>query len=70
MHRSLWIAAGLAFCAAVVAFTQLPRQTVHATHDDHGARGAHGGPHAIDHAGRHLHVAALEITAPAEASTS
>ena len=37
MHSSLWIAAGLAFCAAVVAFTQLPRQTVHATHHAHGA---------------------------------
>ncbi len=70
MHSSLWIAAGLAFCAAVVAFTQLPRQTVRATHHDYGARGARGGPHAIDHAGRHLHVAALEITAPTEASTS
>ena len=39
MHSSLWIAAGLAFCAAVVAFTQLPRQTVHATHHAHGASG-------------------------------
>ncbi|MEO8266067.1 MAG: DHA2 family efflux MFS transporter permease subunit [Ilumatobacteraceae bacterium] len=27
MNSSLWIAAGLAFCAAVVAFTQLPRHT-------------------------------------------
>jgi hypothetical protein len=27
MHSSLWIAAGLAFCAAVVAFTQLPHRT-------------------------------------------
>ena len=28
MHSSLWIAAGLAFCAAVVTFTQLPRQAM------------------------------------------
>ncbi len=27
MHSSLWIAAGLAFSAAIVAFTQLPRHT-------------------------------------------
>ena len=58
MHSSLWIAAGLAFCAAVVAFTQLPRQTVHATHHAHGARVAHGGHHAVAHAGHHPHVAA------------
>ena len=57
MHSSLWIAAGLAFCAAVVAFTQLPRQTVHATHHAHGARVAHGGHHAVAHAGHHPHVA-------------
>jgi hypothetical protein len=35
MNSSLWIAAGLAFCAAAVAFTQLPRHTVAA----HGATG-------------------------------
>jgi EmrB/QacA subfamily drug resistance transporter len=35
MHSSLWIAAGLAFCAAVVAFTHLPRHTAHV----HGATG-------------------------------
>ena len=29
MSTSLWIAAGLALCAAIVAFTQLPRQTTH-----------------------------------------
>ena len=33
MNSSLWIAAGLAFCAALVAFTQLPRHTAHV----HGA---------------------------------
>jgi hypothetical protein len=70
MHSSLWIAAGLAFCAAVVAFTQLPRQTVHATHHAHGARVAHGGQHAVAHAGHHPHVAALEFTAPAEVQAS
>ena len=70
MHSSLWIAAGLAFCAAVVAFTQLPRQTVHATHHADGARVAHRGHHSVAHAGHHPHVAALEVTAPAEASAS
>ena len=37
MHSSLWIAAGLAFCAAAVAFTQLPRHTapVHGTPAEH-----------------------------------
>jgi len=48
MSNSLWIAAGLAGCAAVVAFTQLPRgatgvatdvSTVHAGH--HGHRAPH-----------------------------
>lgn len=29
MHGSLWIAAGLAACAAAVTFTQLPRQAAH-----------------------------------------
>jgi hypothetical protein len=29
MSSSLWIAAGLAFCAALVAFTQLPRHMAH-----------------------------------------
>ncbi len=28
MHNSLWIAAGLALCAAIVTFTQLPRQSM------------------------------------------
>ena len=32
MHSSLWIAAGLAFCAAAAAFTQLPRHTAHHAH--------------------------------------
>ena len=29
MSTSLWIAAGLAFCAAIVAFTQLPATAAH-----------------------------------------
>ena len=65
MHSSLWIAASLAFCAAVVAFTQLPRQTAHA----HGAT-AHSGHHAVEHAGHHSPATAVEFTAPAEASAS
>ncbi len=69
MHSSLWIAAGLAFCAAVVAFTQLPRQTVHTTHPAHGARVGHGGQHAVAHAGHHPHVA-VEFTASAEVPAS
>jgi hypothetical protein len=65
MHNSLWIAAGLAFCAGFVAFTQLPRQTVHATYHAQGARVAHGGHHA----GHHPHVS-VEFIAPAESSAS
>jgi MFS transporter, DHA2 family, multidrug resistance protein len=56
MHSSLWIAAGLALCAAVVTFTQLPRQT---------ARSAHG---AL--AGHHAHPAAVEVAAPVDATAS
>ena len=41
MHSSLWIAVGLAFCAAVVTFTQLPRQAANrGAHDRHGSHGA------------------------------
>ncbi|HEY4610573.1 MAG TPA: MFS transporter, partial [Ilumatobacteraceae bacterium] len=48
MHTSLWIAAGLAFGAAVVAFTQLPRSTapMAATSD---ASTAHGAGHHARH---------------------
>lgn len=42
MHNSLWIAVGLAFCAAVVTFTQLPRQAMHGAQAGHGAHGGHG----------------------------
>jgi len=59
MHGSLWIAAGLAFCAAAVTFTQLPRQAAH------GAHGAHGA-----HAGHHPHAAVADATAPTGVSAS
>ena len=45
MHSSLWIAAGLAFCAALVAFTQLPRNTAHV----HGATGEPAHDHHHGH---------------------
>jgi hypothetical protein len=64
MHDSLWIAAGLAFCAAVVTFTQLPRQTAPSAH------GAHVGHHAIAHAGHHRDVEVVETAASAEVSAS
>ena len=67
MHSSLWIAAGLAFCAAVVAFTQLPRQAAHA-HGAHGS-GAHSS-HAGHHAGHRPHVAVVEATTAAKVSAS
>jgi EmrB/QacA subfamily drug resistance transporter len=73
MHSSLWIAAGLAFCAAAVTFTQLPRQAAHGAHAAHGAV-AYGGHHAVadagHHAGHHPSVAAVGATAPAEVSAS
>ena len=47
MHSSLWIAAGLAFCAAVVAFTQLPRHSAPV----HGASAEH-----IHHHNHHQHT--------------
>jgi hypothetical protein len=39
MHSSLWIAVGLAFCAAAVTFTQLPRHAAHGAHAGHGHEG-------------------------------
>jgi EmrB/QacA subfamily drug resistance transporter len=51
MNSSLWIAAGLALTAAVVAYTQLPR---HTGHDE----GAHGQP-----AHHHHHHVIAETTA-------
>jgi EmrB/QacA subfamily drug resistance transporter len=41
MSTSLWIAAGLALCGAIVAFTQLPRQAAHSTGHHHGATSGH-----------------------------
>ncbi len=70
MHSSLWIAAGLAFCAAVVTFTQMPRQAAANAHRHHGAAAAHGGHHAVANAGHHPHVAAVEGISPAEVSAS
>ena len=71
MHSSLWIAVGLAFCAAAVTFTQLPRQAAHA-HDAHGAvaHGDHTGHHVGHHAGHRPHVAVAEATTSAEVSAS
>ncbi len=65
MHSSLWIAAGLAFCAAVVTVTQLPRQTVHGAH---GAAVDHADHLAVAHASHGPHIAPIEITASAEVS--
>jgi len=53
MHSSLWVAAGLAFCAAIVTFTQLPRQTAHSAHGAHGSALDHNGHHAVARAGHH-----------------
>ncbi len=61
MHSSLWIAAGLAFCAAVVTFTQLPRRT---------GPDVHAGAHGRHHAGHHPHIAVAEVSAPADVSAS
>jgi EmrB/QacA subfamily drug resistance transporter len=69
MHSSLWIAAGLAFCAAAVTFTQLPRQAVHGAHHGRGAV-AHGVHDSAGHAGHHPHLAAVEGAAPAEVPAS
>lgn len=55
MHSSLWVAAGLAFCAAVVTFTQLPRQTAEHGADAHAAHGHH-------HAGHHPQLAVAETS--------
>ena len=62
MHSSLWIAAGLAFCAAIVTFTQLPHRTAL---DAHGTDAREG-----HHAGHHPHVAIVAASAPSEVSAS
>ncbi len=66
MHSSLWIAVGLAVCAAIVTFTQLPRHAAnHAAHGGHGGHGSHG---AVAH-GHHLpHVATVEAATSTEVS--
>ena len=67
MHSSLWIAVGLAFCAAAVTFTQLPRQAAnHAAHWGHGSHGSHG---AVAH-GHHAHVATVEAATSTEMAQS
>jgi hypothetical protein len=48
MDRSLWIAVGLAVCAAVVAVTHLPRHT-------NLVAGPHGSQHHHGHHGHHGH---------------
>lgn len=46
MHDSLWIAAGLAVCAAAVTFTQLPRRAAHPAGGAHGPVGVGSHPAA------------------------
>jgi hypothetical protein len=70
MHSSLWIAAGLAFCAAVVAFTQLPRRAGQGAHGAVAHAGHHASHHASHHAGHHRHLAAAEAAAGTEVSAS
>jgi EmrB/QacA subfamily drug resistance transporter len=68
MHSSLWIAVGLAVCAAIVTFTQLPHKAVH--HAAHAGHGRHGG-HGAATLGHHLpHMASVEATASTEALPS
>jgi EmrB/QacA subfamily drug resistance transporter len=49
MTHSLWIAAGLAACAAVVALTQLPRQSAHSAADTPATQHGHHGHVTSDH---------------------
>jgi hypothetical protein len=66
MHSSLWIAVGLAFCAAAVTFTQLPRQA--ANHTVHGGHGSHSSHGAVAN-GHHLpHVTTVEAATSTEVS--
>ena len=70
MHSSLWIAAGLAFCAAVVTFTQLPRQAAASTATMRTAPP----PSTVSHAQPTVATTgtspAVEATATAEVSAS
>jgi hypothetical protein len=61
MHSSLWVAAGLAFCAAIVTFTQLPRRTV---------PDVHAGRHGRHHNGHHGHSEVTEVSTSADMSAS
>jgi EmrB/QacA subfamily drug resistance transporter len=79
MHGSLWIAVGLACCAALVTLTQLPRQAsqrASAGHGHHAGLGHHAGHHAGlgQHAGHHgghrPQVAMAEAATSAEVSAS
>ena len=65
MHSSLWIAAGLAVCAAIVTFTQLPGRT--GSDVPAGAHGRHNGHHRTGH---HPHDAIADVTATADAAAS
>ena len=71
MHSSLWIAVGLAFCAAVVTFTQLPRPSVahgaHGAHGTHHGQGGHGAGAQTRHPG---HAATVEAAPSTEVSPS
>jgi EmrB/QacA subfamily drug resistance transporter len=68
MHSSLWIAVGLAFCAAAVTYTQLPRQA--ANHTAYGGHGSHSSHRAVAH-GHHLpHMATFEAATSTEVSPS
>ena len=71
MHSSLWIAVGLSFCAAVVTFTQLPRQAAsRAAHSVHGAHAGHGGHGAVADARHRAQVATVEAATQTEVSPS
>ena len=68
MHSSLWIAVGLAFCAAVVTFTQLPRQAAnHGAHDGPGSHSSHG---AVAHGHHRPHITTVEAATSTEVSPS
>jgi EmrB/QacA subfamily drug resistance transporter len=65
MHSSLWIAVGLALCAAGVTFTQLPRRAAnHATHAGHNLHGA------VTHGQRSPHIATVEAATSTDLASS
>jgi EmrB/QacA subfamily drug resistance transporter len=67
MSRSLWIAAGLAVCAAIVALTQLPRHPADESSTDPAGRHGHHGHHG--HAAAHRAVAATHQSATHESES-